>query len=304
MSSFLRLASPVPKRAGRARQRIGHTTPRPLWTVRLSQALGAWWLTDPIRFKDHSGRPGIPRPTTRVRPTTCPTSVDGPHHVQPWIEIDRAIAPDGEELILRRRGHEFLILAGRHDLMSSEDARSSKALAELGCAHIQDRADARVLVGGLGMGYTLRAALDAVPRAPQCTVEVAELLPAVVQWNRTHLSALAGAPLDDPRTVVHVGGVRRRIDETPGHWDAILLDVDNGPDALAHRANEALYSRAGIAAARRALRPGGVFGVWSFSDDSKFTARLKRGGFKPETHRVAASRKGRGRHHFIWTARA
>ena len=218
----------------------------------------------------------------------------------PWKILEQAHAPDGTILELRVRGHEYLIRAGGRDLMSADDVGSSKALGELGCAHVEHAPAPRVLVGGLGMGYTLRAALDHT--GPGAVVEVAELVPAVVEWNRKWLGELAGHPLDDPRTVVIDGDVGARIREGKAAYDAILLDVDNGPDALAHAGNESLYGERGIAEARAALRPGGVFGVWSFSDDPGFTRRLQRGGFAPHLHRVPASRKGRGRHHFVWIA--
>jgi spermidine synthase len=215
--------------------------------------------------------------------------------------LARESAPDGEELVLRRRGHEYLIVAGGRDLMSSEDESSSRALAELGCAHITSGQKARVLVGGLGMGYTLRAALDAT--APAACVEVAEFVPAVAAWNEEFLGELAGQPLKDPRCELHIGDVRRRIVTESTTWDAILLDVDNGPSAHAHAANSALYSERGIDHAWQALKPGGVLGVWSFSDDARFTRRLEKRGFAVEMNPVPGSRKGRGKHHVIWTAR-
>jgi spermidine synthase len=219
----------------------------------------------------------------------------------PWEHIASTVAPDGQRLELKRRGREYLVMAGGHDLMSSEDEGSSRALADLGCAHIDREKSALVLVGGLGMGYTLRAALDAV--GPRAVVEVSEFVPAVAEWNRAELSALAGAPLDDPRCRLHIGDVRRRIEgAAPDSYDAILLDIDNGPVPLAHQQNEAVYGAKGLAAAWRALRPGGVFGVWSFSDDRRFTQRLERQGFATKLHRVTGSRKGRGRFHVIWVA--
>ncbi len=219
----------------------------------------------------------------------------------PWESLNRATAPDGAVLELRRRGHEYLILAGSRDLMSNEDESSSRALSTLGCAHLAKDRPARVLVGGLGMGFTLRAALDAV--GPKAVVEIAELVPAVVEWNRGPLGPLAGHPLDDPRTELHVGDVRRRIAAARGGYDAILLDVDNGPDALAHPQNDALYGPRGLAEAWTALRPGGVLGVWSFSDDRASTKRLQRQGFEVKVERVFGSAKGRGRHHVVWIAR-
>lgn len=219
----------------------------------------------------------------------------------PWEKLARGKAPDGQVLELRRRGHEYLIYAGGYDLMSSEDDASSIALSELGCAHLAGKNDARVLVGGLGMGYTLRAALDRL--SDGAVVEIAELVPAVVEWNREWLGELADRPLDDPRTTLVMGDVRSPIRKAKGRYDAILLDVDNGPDALAHKQNDGLYSERGIDEAFVALRTGGVFGVWSFDDEPKFTRRLQKRGFVVKTHRISASRKGRGRYHQIWIAK-
>lgn len=218
----------------------------------------------------------------------------------PWEVLANSIAPDGEKLELRRRGRDYVIRAGGHELMSNEDESSSRALSDLGCKHLPER-DARVLVGGLGMGYTLRAALDLLPKGG--TVEIAELVPAVVEWNRGVLGDLAGRPLDDPRTVLHVGDVRVRIRKQKNAYDAILLDVDNGPSALAHKSNDGIYSNNGLAYALESLRPGGVLGVWSISDDSQFTHRLKRQGFEVKVEFVHGSRKGRGKFHVIWLAR-
>lgn len=219
----------------------------------------------------------------------------------PWERIAHAEADDGTPLELRKRGREYLILAGGRDLMSSEDEGSSRALAELGCAHLAGRAEARVLVGGLGMGYTLRAALDRV--GPKARVEVAELVPAVAEWNRGPLGELAGHPLHDPRTELRLEDVRLCIAAATERYDAILLDVDNGPIALAHAKNDTLYHRRGLERARRALRPGGVLGVWSLLDDIRFTRRLEQTGFEASVHRVPGSRKGRGRTHVVWIAK-
>ncbi len=218
----------------------------------------------------------------------------------PWETLDSATAPDGETLDLRRRGSEFLIRAGGYDLMSSDDDGSSKALASLGIGAL-GRPAMRVLVGGLGMGFTLREALEQV--GPGATVEVAELVEAVVAWNRGPLADVAGRPLEDPRAAVFAGDVGRRIRKPPQPFDAILLDVDNGPDALAHDGNEAIYSAGGLDAARAALTPGGVVAVWSFSDDRRFTARCKKAGFATHVEKVPASRKGRGRFHYVWIAK-
>jgi spermidine synthase len=221
--------------------------------------------------------------------------------MQPWQKIASASAPDGALLELRRRGPEYRIWAGGHDLMSSDDAGSSRALAELGCKHVSATKAPRILVGGLGMGFTLRAALDSTGEG--AVVEVAELVQAVADWNRGELGALAGRPLDDPRCVLVLADVRLHIRKARSLYDAILLDVDNGPSALAHSDNDGLYSHGGLQHAWRALRPGGVLGVWSISEDARFTKRLEQQSFDPEVHRVEGSRKGRGRHHIIWVAR-
>jgi spermidine synthase len=219
--------------------------------------------------------------------------------MNPWQTLETAAAPDGKPVELRRRGHEFLIRADGLDLMSSDDNGSSKALASLGLAAL-GRPATRVLVGGLGMGFTLRAALDLV--GPSTQVEVAELVAAVAEWNAGPLGDVAGRPLDDPRASVYVGDVRDRMTAKAGPWDAILLDVDNGPDALAHAGNDRIYDASGLGRAHAALRPGGVLAVWSFSDDPAFTKRCRRAGFTTTVERVSASRRGRGRYHFIWVA--
>lgn len=220
--------------------------------------------------------------------------------MKPWETLDTATAPDGEALDLRRRGHEFLIRAGGYDLMSSEDDGSSKALASLGIGALGRPAN-HVLVGGLGMGFTLREALDLV--GPEATLEVAELVEAVVVWNQGPLADVAGRPLEDPRSRIFQGDVGVRIRKPPQPYDVILLDVDNGPDALAHDSNKSIYSAGGLDAAYAALAPGGVLGVWSFSDDRKFTGRCNRAGFTTQVEKVKASRKGRGRFHYIWIAK-
>jgi spermidine synthase len=221
----------------------------------------------------------------------------------PWKRIATAVAPDGTTLELRRRGHDITIRAGAHELMSNHDEPSSRALAALGCAELGRVTDARVLIGGLGMGYTLRAALDRV--GSDAVVEVAELVEAVAEWNQGEagLGALAGHPLNDPRAVLRIEDVRQRIRVSRQRYDAILLDVDNGPIALAHATNNSLYGRRGLGQAWQALKPGGVFAVWSLSGDPRFTRRLEQAGFEARAHRVEGSRQGRGREHVVWLAR-
>jgi len=220
----------------------------------------------------------------------------------PWETIAEAEAPDGAPLLLSRRGDEFLIRAGGYDLMSSRDDSSARALATIGCSALGPRAGARVLIGGLGMGYSLAAALEQLPADAE--VEVVELVPAVVEWNRGPLAELAGRPLEDPRVRVHIGDVAARIRSIPAKLDAILLDVDNGPDPLAHDHNAALYGTRGLREARQALRPGGVHAVWSYSDAGGFARMLERAGFDAEIHKIPNPGRNRGRSHAIWLGRA
>jgi hypothetical protein len=194
-----------------------------------------------------------------------------------WSTLERAVAPDGAELTLQQRGREFAIRAGGQVLMGSRSSGSERALAEATCPRL--RPDARVLIGGLGLGFTLRAALDCL--GPAATVSVAELVPAVVGWNRGPLGPLADSPLADRRVTVFPGDVREAW-RAAAPLDAILLDVDNGPTALTRPANGALYSEAGLREARAALRPGGVLGVWSAGPAPAFLARLARCGFEAE----------------------
>lgn len=217
----------------------------------------------------------------------------------PWEKLGAARTPDGTELSLHRRGSEFVVRVDDVVLMNSRAHHSEDQLAMLGCAHCRSLPGARVLVGGLGMGFTLRAALDVL--APDARVDVAELLPAVVDWNRGPLAALAAAPLSDPRVTVRVADVRRVLDAAPDAYDAVLLDVDNGPTALTADTNQGLYGEAGLRRIASALRPRGVLALWSAGDDGHFTARLRRTGFEVRQERVRA-RKGKGSTHVLWLA--
>jgi spermidine synthase len=220
--------------------------------------------------------------------------------VKPWEVVDRAVAPDGTELVLARRGDEWVVRARGHVLMSSRAHGSEDALAALALERVErPRA---VLVGGLGLGFTLRAALDRLP--PEARAVVAELVPALAAWNRGPLAALAGRPLDDPRVRLQLGDVRARIAEARGVYDAILLDVDNGPAALAHAGNRGLYADAGVRACRDALRAGGVLAVWSAGPDEAFRARLERSGLEVEQASVPARGPGGGgTRHVVFLAR-
>jgi spermidine synthase len=214
--------------------------------------------------------------------------------MKPWIELGRARAPGGGELTLHQRDREFVIRVDGAELMSSRVHGSEEALAEVGIP--TGAAAPRVLVGGLGMGFTLRAALDAVPARGE--VVVAEISDAVVEWNRGPLAELAGAPLADRRVAVHVGDVGEAI--RGGRFDAILLDVDNSPHALTRPGNDALYSERGLAAARKALRPGGRLAVWSAVRAPAFERRLRRGGYQVSVHSARARGDRGGASHVIY----
>lgn len=226
--------------------------------------------------------------------------------MNPWVELGRANIPNnGGELKLSRRGEEFSIrLSGvRGELMNSRVHGSEESLSELGCAHITTTADAHVLVGGLGMGFTLAAALNAVPSTAK--VSVAELIPEVVEWNKGDLGACANRPLDDARTQVCLGDVATLFAhdaQQKPEYDAILLDVDNGPEGLTQTENHWLYSEKGIQAIRRTLRPEGVLAIWSAGPDPLFVIRLKKAKFQV-TVRTVRARPGKGSYHTIFLAK-
>lgn len=217
--------------------------------------------------------------------------------------LDCVLTPDGTELVLYRRGDAFLIEIDTYDLMSSRVHGSEEELARQAITALGDRPAPRILVGGLGMGFTLRAALDALDgRRGAAVVVVAEVFPAVVEWNRRWLGELAGRPLDDSRTTVEVADVATLLTGR-APWDAILLDVDNGAEALTLDRNRHLYTRAGVERLHRALAPGGVLAVWSTADDPPFADRLRRAGFAATTHRVPARAGGKGGRHVIFVGR-
>ena len=218
-----------------------------------------------------------------------------------WEELGRAEIPGHEgEIILLKRGTEFSIRIAGTELMNSRRHGSEGALAELTCSRIKRKSGLRFLIGGLGMGYTLAAALE--QSEPDTRITVSELVPAVVRWNREHLGHLAGMPLDDPRVSVGEEDVAETIRERKSVWDAILLDVDNGPDGLTRKANGRLYGRSGLKTSFSALRPGGILAVWSSGADEAFIRRLKQCGFQTETVTVPARKPGKGGRHIIWLA--
>jgi len=214
-----------------------------------------------------------------------------------WETIDRTHAPDGKELVLARRGTEWQVRAAGLVLMVSHEHGSEEVMSDYALERVKAPRD--VLVGGLGLGFSLRATLDKV--GPHAKVTIAELVPQLVEWNRAHVGHFAGHPLDDPRTVLRVGDVYDRIAEAPDGFDAILLDVDNGPAALAHTKNNRLYSPTGVLRCGEALRPGGVLAVWSAQPDQRYVARLEHAGFKVEVKTVG-NYKGAGARHVLFLA--
>jgi spermidine synthase len=218
-----------------------------------------------------------------------------------WRQLDTATMPgDGAPLRLMQRGGEFSIMSGASELMNNRLSGSEEALARLACERLAGRPTPHLLIGGLGMGFTLRAALAEL--GADATVVVAELIPAVIAWARGPLAALFAGCLDDPRVRVHEGDVGELIRAGQGAYDAILLDVDNGPHGLSRAENDGLYSHAGLAAAQRALKPGAVLAVWSSAPDQRFTQRLKKSGYAVQEVHVRASRTGKGARHLIWIA--
>ena len=217
-----------------------------------------------------------------------------------WELLGEAQAPDGTDIRLTRRDDEYLILANGKPLMSSRLHGSEEALATLGCSRARTLPEPRVLVGGLGMGFTLRAVLDVLPA--RAVVTVAELVPEVIAWNRAPLAGLAAHPLRDRRVRIQADDVGFALRAHPGGFDAVLLDVDNGPAAFTATTNAGLYDNSGVAAAFAALRPGGTLAVWSAWEDRKFEQRLRFHGFDVEVARVRARLKKGGPRHTIFVA--
>ena len=219
----------------------------------------------------------------------------------PWTLLSRAKTPgNGVELCLYQRDTEFSIKADNDELMNSHVHGSEEALATLACQKITNHPRARVLIGGLGMGYTLRSALNEL--GAQAQVAVAELVPAVVQWNRGVLAHLAGSPLDDNRVTIHESNVAEMIKTAKGGYNAILLDVDNGPQALTLKDNDWLYSLSGLETAFAALQTKGVLAIWSSSPDAAFAKRLGQAGFDVDEVGVLGHVGDKGPHHIVWIA--
>ena len=218
----------------------------------------------------------------------------------PWVELDTAIVPDGGTLKLMQRGTEFWIMAGTNPLMTSRQSGSEEALATLALARLAGRPKPRLLIGGLGMGFTLRAALAAAP--PGAEITIAEIVPEIIAWARGPLAPVFAGCLDDPRVTIERADVAEVIARAPRRWDAILLDVDNGPEGLSRAGNDRLYAAAGLAAQKQALSPGGVLAIWSAHPDAPFAKRLAQAGFTVTEEKIRARGKAGGARHLIWLA--
>jgi spermidine synthase len=219
----------------------------------------------------------------------------------PWVKIDTAKIPGADgELRLMRRGDEFSIKLGQNELMNSRLSGSEAALATLACRKIAAVEAPHLLIGGLGMGFTLRAALAVL--GAKARITVAELVPAVVAWAHGPMAGIFAGSLGDPRVSIQEVDVARLIKSSSLSFDAILLDVDNGPQGLTRKANDWLYDPSGLQAARAALRPSGVLAVWSSGPNPAFSKRLDDAGFSVNQIHVRATGKGGGAHHIVWIA--
>ena len=218
----------------------------------------------------------------------------------PWVHIDTAQVPGGGEMRLMQRGAEFSIRLDGNELMSSRLSATEQALATIACDRIKTREAPRILIGGLGMGFTLRAAL--IVLGAQAEIVTAELVPAVVAWARGPMSEISGNNLTDRRVRIHEGDVGDLIRAGNGDYDAILLDVDNGPEGMTRKSNDRLYDVKGLRAAYAALRAGGVLGVWSSNPNPKFTERLRQSGFSADEIPLRAKGPRGGARHMLWMA--
>ncbi|MET0361076.1 MAG: spermidine synthase [Sphingobium sp.] len=220
--------------------------------------------------------------------------------MQPRELIGTAPVPGGEELRLFRRGGDFMIVLDRNELMNSRMSGSEEALATMVVERLRGRRRPHMLIGGYGMGFTLRAALRELDT--DAAITVAELVPEIIEWASGPMAALTAGCLDDPRVHVAERDVALVIGDALESYDAILLDVDNGPDGLTRASNDRLYSHAGLALARKALRPGGILAIWSAAPDAAFARRLATAGFTVDEVAVRARSNGKGPRHIIWFA--
>jgi len=214
--------------------------------------------------------------------------------------IGTAPVPGGDDLRLFRRGGDFMIVLDRNELMNSRMSGSEEALATMTCARLEDRREPHLLIGGYGMGFTLRAALAVLGADGRVTV--AEVVPGIIEWARGPMGEMTAGCLDDPRVRLVMDDVAALIATGRSTYDAILLDVDNGPDGLTREGNDRLYSARGLAAAKAALKPAGVLAIWSAAPDAAFSRRLSNAGFRIEEVAVRARSNGKGPRHLIWFA--
>ena len=223
----------------------------------------------------------------------------------PRIHLGTAQIPGGAELQLYSHGRDFMIVLDRNELMSTRMRGSEQALAVMSIARLAHEPAPHLLIGGYGMGFTLRAALAAL--VPKARVTVAELVPEIIEWARGPMAQLSAGCLEDPRVVLQMGDVGDVIAQANASFDAILLDVDNGPDGLVRDANDRIYARSGLLAAKKALRPGGVLAIWSAAADNRFRRQMKLAGFDTEevqvSARSASDGRGKGPKHVIWFGR-
>ena len=222
--------------------------------------------------------------------------------VKPWIQLEKTTTPDGKTISLHEHDGSYAIRVDGAELMSTRQHASEEKLAELACAHVKDKRGARVLVGGLGFGFTLRAVLRTVPA--DTAVVVAEILPAVIAWNKDPRWPLAADALSDPRVTVREQDAAEAIRKGPGAFDSIVLDIDNGPVALSTVTNDRLYDSTGLHSVRYALRPGGCAAFWSAAPDPAFEKRMAGAGFQVEVHHAHAHGKSGRRHTLILGRRA
>ena len=220
--------------------------------------------------------------------------------MKPIIKLGTTKTPDGGEMILYQHDRDFSIKINRRELMNSRQHESEMELARLGCAHLSRHATPRVLIGGLGMGYTLRQALDVL--GPGATVVVSELLSAVVDWNRELLGELNGQALEDKRTQVITGDIYQLLSQSRDKFDAILLDIDNGPSAIVDSGNQRLYTTTGIQTCRRALRKGGCLAIWSGEPSKAFEQILMNCGFHVKRYKLKAYKGSSKKSLFVWVA--
>jgi spermidine synthase len=218
-----------------------------------------------------------------------------------WELLETTLVPDSQtQMSLYKNGDDYSICVDGKELMNTRKHGSEESLADLGCKKLMGRPDGRVLVGGLGMGFTLAATLRHV--GPKAKVEVAELVPAVQDWNRDYLGEFAGFPLKDARVKVDLGDVADVLRNNPNGFDSILLDVDNGPSPFTQDKNTWLYWPEGLGVLYKSLRPQGVVAIWSAYSDRKFFKRLVQAGFMVKEHQVGVHANGSGGRHFIWVA--